>query len=671
MKSFHIRLYASILALLLCLSPLFSCAPAQNQATPPSDPSPSPITVVADGETMYTVIYAAGGESWEKGFAKRLSSVIEDATGIKLSVKKDTEVPFAEDAKEIVVGSAARSRTEGKTFDYQNGYAVYVSGSRLAFEAGSKTGAYFSLYEWARDLFDVDLESDPDALVGKQIEKIEVAGDYCKTRTLSSAYFPYLSMDDVNTKIIYNGEYLYRCMAYDLQRSLLSKYGLDLTVGKASAAALERGNCVVLNVDETMGAGEWSVTVESARILLSAGDYHGFGSAIRYVLSMPRHENGYFEIKADTADEGSYLDLLPSGDQWQTSRYAYDRRGEYRVMFNNALWGNDSGSRFDANGNKWNDVPAWDRNQLQAAMIAEYMPDVLGLQEMHRNKRGDTGTGGLIALLGALGYAEAIDPRVKNMYPEGVEIPDSAEWNGGVPTTGFGTNGGTEVTVGGETYYTYYNCVPILYNTATTEVVDAGFYWYLTQNPTASRGEKASRSITWGVFRSITTGECYIVLSTHCSGDEVAHLAQAKEARALVDKLLSQYNECPVFFGGDFNGNTGNTNYDYLVSEEGGFRSLQDWRDPTTGDTIAREYSSSTLTMHGYPRYNRDSMVMMPGKETAAVSHPTDENKNSIDQVFVDNTDCLDVQVYGVVADFCSIRSSDHLPLLVDFSIHG
>ncbi len=670
----YIKLHILALAICLLITSSASCMPTASVSDQPSgsqtEPPPAvPLSLVLQEMTDYTVIYAAGGESWEIGFAKKLVKVIQTVTGVRLQIKSDAEVAYAPNTKEIVVGSRGNNRAPcyREAFDYQNGYAVYVSGERLIFEANCKTGAYFALYQWVYDQFGVDMESDENALEGLAVQALLQERDYVAAKKLASSAFPYLAASDAQWKIVYDGTYLSRCLAFQLQNELWYTAGIQLPVGKRSDAESERGGYLILDTDDSLENGAWHLAAQNSNIVISAGDYHGFTSAFS-ALSALRHRYGYSSIRNGFADAGDYTENLPKAEQYQTSRYAYDRRGEYRVMFYNALWGNGSATRYEPDGSVWFDVPIWDRDRLQLAMVAEYMPDVMGLQEMSMERRGYTvdGKGGWVAMLEALGYAEVVDPRVKNLYEVGEEIPGSAAFNGGVPATGYGTGGGTKVTVGDDTFYTVYNCTPLFYNTKTTKVVEAGYHWYVTQSEQS--GTAASRALTWGVFESLKTGERYIVLTTHCTSHLGAYLGQAKEARAIADGLIGKYN-CPVFFGGDFNGNTGDANYDYLVSEEGGFRSLQDWRDPETGAPIAAEYSSMSLTTHGYPMLDRENQVMMPGNADVSLSDPTEKNGNAIDQVFVDNTDALEVQVFGVVADFCSLRGSDHLPLLVDFSI--
>ena len=89
-----------------------------------------------------------------------------------------------------------------------------------------------------------------------------------------------------------------------------------------------------------------------------------------------------------------------------------------------------------------------------------------------------------------------------------------------------------------------------------------------------------------------------------------------------------------------------------------------------TKKTLATEFTSLLNTCHGYPMYDRNDFAMTPGQGSLS-NISLSPNRNSIDQIFVTNEDTADIKVFGVIADFCSLRGSDHLPMLMDFSIQS
>ena len=723
------RIFALALAVLMCLSSFIACNSNDNgnNGGGNDEPTPTPtsdLAIVEDGKTQYTIIYSSKGANWEGPFARKLATVIQNATGTKITVKKDTEVTLADDAKEIVVGTATNNRSSLYTSDgsYNLGYNSYVKGSRFIIEAGSKTGAYFAMYQLFADQFDIDLQKDYNSAKKVDADALKISADYNRQKTLASTEFPYLGIPAEDFLISRTAEYVGTCLATDLRTKLKNYVGAEIEVRRLSTFKDDKGYFVFENDDE-LENGDWDITIDKNKVIISAGSYIGFVSAITKI-STYKHTDGYMTIGLDANVEGNFMDNLSVRSQDQTTKYIYNRLGENRVMFYNALWG-------DPNPDS--------RNKLQASMIAEYRPDVLGLQEMgSTTKRGENGSGELIALLAELGYVEAVDPRVKNMYATNQAIPgtdDGAvtgsvdtmdkiggkkfgdtnfydnEFNreyanrvSGNPIMGYGTGGGSKVTVGGESFYTTFNSTPLLYNPNTTELIHAEYYWYKYQSDmrtyedcelcqthgyhTSSTklpagydmsaydamhhpngaSDAASKSATWGIFRSKETGEVYIAISTHmCTRSNYVRYLQGREVLALIETIKAaypQYANAPIFFGGDMNGDADDLNTIVFKGENSPLKSLQDYTDES-GKHIATEFTASILTSHGYPEYDEKEFIMTPGN--SIVGEAT--GGKSIDHIYVSNEAAMEVHVYGIVADFCALRSSDHLPLLVDFTI--
>ena len=348
-------------------------------------------------------------------------------------------------------------------------------------------------------------------------------------------------------------------------------------------------------------------------------------------------------------------------------------------MFYNVLFGSEASS-----GDVKYSVPPEERDPLQALMISAYLPDVLGCQEFNKTKRGNEkdGSGGLAELLLELGYAETVDPRVKNAYTDQERIPNTdasltllgaatgEEHLGYVDASSKNKNGATEVNYGGAKY-TFYNNTPLFYNTKTTRLIKSEYYWYKNQwdqltgmEHQNSAMDCGSKSATWGVFESIETGERYVVISTHmCTRSDYVRGLQARELVELIDHLKKTY-QCPVLLGGDLNGNIGDANYDYFVSEAVGYRSLQDHK-------LATVHTSGLRTSHGYPTFDEESGRMTPGEndERKVSTVKQDKNQNSIDQILVTGHGSVTFGVFEVVVDDLTLSASDHFPIFTDFSI--
>ena len=693
----HIKkILAMLMVVAMLVTSLASCGEGEGGGggTPAAD-----LNIIANGASDFKIVYAKEGETWEQTFAKKISASLNTALGVKLEVVADTDVAGDANSKEIIIATEknTRSSTYTPTADLGAGYAMRVDGNRLIIEVGSKTGASIAHYQLIKDLFGVDLENGEKLQKVTDKSSITVKSNYTASRAMKSSFFPYL--DYANFKISYSTKYSDFCCAVDVQNNFKMYLKEEIALARELTDFSDQSVCYFnLAYDPSLNNGDWKFSVSGNLVTCSAGDYQGMNAAVGY-LDEFRHADGYYTFKQGDAKEGNYIDSLDKNDAAQTSKYTYDRQGEYRVMFNNVLWGS---SYTHTDGSHIN-YPQTDRTMVQAEWIAEYMPDVLGCQEFDISRRGGVsggpGNGGLVAELADLGYAEAFDPRVRNAYPKEEKIPGtdaSLTVEGATPgeeLNGYG--GGYKVTydIDGDgvddEYYTYYNCVPIFYNTATTKIVEeggkklTGYLWYKEQwdKITGEEHENgaqdcASKAASWGVFESLETDERYIVISTHmCTRSDYIRGFQAKELIAFVEKLTADY-DYPVFFGGDMNGNYGSANYEAFVDAETGiFKSLQDYRDPETKMPLCSVYTSKTGSNHAYPDYDQNNYILTTGGKPWSVTNTEAEDRkdgNSIDQIFVNNyEDRVDFKAFGVVVDVCTLRGSDHLPIMVDFDINS
>ena len=468
--------------------------------------------------------------------------------------------------------------------------------------------------------------------------------------------------------ITHDGSTIAQRAAYDVRDAIKKVTKLELEVLRRDQT--EAVTQIALEEDTAIDDGAWTLAAEGDRISVCAGDYYGFADVARYFREAA-DKNAVYPFCDGFTEDGRYTDHAKG--VFTSTKYVYDRQGDIRVMFNNVLFG-DTATSWD--GTIPYSVPAEARNELQALMVAEYMPDVLGCQEFDKTKRGtgNSGAGGLAGLLSELGYVEAVDPRVQNAYETNQKIPDtdaSLTVEGAEPGTlisGYGTKNATNIDYNG-IKKTYYNCTPLFYNPETTALIDADYYWYKSQWDRISEEKRDtapsawSKSATWGVFEDLATGECYIVVSTHmCTRSNYVRGLQAKELIALIDRITVEY-DYPVFLGGDMNGNLGDANYDYFVSGEVGYTSLQDSK-------IASVYTSNINSMHDYPDFDADLGFMTPGKndENMLGLAVQETNKNSIDQILLSDTERIRVGVFGVVVDDMALSASDHLPIFADFS---
>lgn len=432
-----------------------------------------------------------------------------------------------------------------------------------------------------------------------------------------------------NSAVLYkDGNFMQRRMAYRISCALTEMSGTEVTFAtekpKRNAARL------VLKDDKTLAGGNFKITVKGNAVTFSAASYYGYIAISRFLRT--EEAAPIYELADGYEKLGNYKDFL--GQFEDADRYAYDKRGEVRVMFYNVLFGH-YGFRKKEDGKPLRDVPTDKRNPLQAAMVAEYLPDVIGCQEFDRTKRGDflpphgqamkeNPHAHLDRLLASIGYKETI-ARDVGVHP-------------------------------------YYNNTPLFYNTKTTKLIKSAYFWYENQIDDENRGncgvsDCASKAATWGVFEDKKTGKRYIVVSTHmCTRSNGVRGLQAVEVVDLITSLVEKY-DAPVFFGGDFNGLPNHANYTYFVSDKANYIDV-------ALNGVAKEFASITRTHHTYPLYNPELDL-----ELVAPDDNTGESLSCIDHIMMTNAENVEVNVYGVVVDECSQSGSDHYPIFADVNL--
>ena len=421
-----------------------------------------------------------------------------------------------------------------------------------------------------------------------------------------------------NAAVYYEpGNLMGRRMAYRIA-SLLSE-----RVGSKIPFSWEMRECaakILLCDDPTLSGGAWKIEVAGNTVTLRAATYYGYTGILKFLAG--DGAGGLYALTDGYVATGDYLDF-PLGEFERSTKYAYDKKGNQRIMFYNVLWERPR--------------PAL-RNPLAAEMVRQYLPDVLGCQEFNASKRGDfvasatTNTLGIASnpdasldeLLKKVGYKETI-PRDVGVHP-------------------------------------FYNNTPLFYNPKTTKLIKSEYFWYKDQIDDENRnncgvGDCASKAITWGVFETKATGKRYIVLSTHmCTRSNGVRGLQAIEAVDLIKRLTEKY-QCPAFLGGDYNGLPKHANYVYFTSEGVNYTDV-------ALNGVAKEFASITRTHHTYPLYNPELDL-----ELVAPDDNTCESLECIDHIMMTNADNVEVNVYGVVVDHCSQSGSDHYPIFADFNL--
>ena len=197
--------------------------------------------------------------------------------------------------------------------------------------------------------------------------------------------------------------------------------------------------------------------------------------------------------------------------------------------------------------------------------------------------------------------------------------------------------------------YAHKNFTPVFYKKDRFLEIDSGYILFDGKN------DADSKSVTWAVLEDKENGERIAVASTHFwwkYDNEEDDLQRVENARC-VKKICSMIEEkysLPVVVSGDLNCGTnskqGSHGYDELVRL--GMRDVR---------YIAKE-TTDMFTHHSYPILNDEGVFekgVMP--------------KVTLDHAFVSGEFPIEFLRFDVLTEQDALDSSDHCPLLVDFSI--
>lgn len=250
------------------------------------------------------------------------------------------------------------------------------------------------------------------------------------------------------------------------------------------------------------------------------------------------------------------------------------------------------------------------RAKYSLDVYRDYAPDIIGLQEMQSSIRSAIATG-----LKSLGYTE-VPYTERNSTFKFVEDP-------------------------------------IFYNPKTLTLITSGAYRF---------DEKLDKNkcIGWAVFEEKATGKRFIVASTHfawLSDPEQAATLRVKHAFMTKDKLseLAARFNLPIIIGGDFNSQTVTEPYSILLGA--GLRDIESFAQKT----------EDIGTHHQEPVFD------MSNELCVSYSYPAggNEGHNAIDHIFSYNATNVTFNTYDVITDKIALATSDHCPLLVDFTLGG
>lgn len=469
------------------------------------------LKLASGGKTDYIIIVPTDNELFTEEIFSAVNSLrgaFEDYTGAKLEYTEDFIRGGGEPddaAYEILIGETNRKQSADAIAGMRTSeYVVKADGNKLVIN-GVGTKAIVA----AINYFITNMIKDNSALsyggTGELIFKTE--NDYYKRSQYPIKSIKLCGEDISSCQIVYpDGGYVEEYIATLLKMHIATYSGITVEVVSDSKANASKSVLVGKTKYTTVEPddGRYNIEVTNKGLEIVVGDI------FTYVSVYTTLQTEIFKYSESDID-------LQSGQKWSGVSMAPDNLtndSDIRIMYHN-VWGY-------LNANQETDPnPIATRFKVATAVYEEYMPDVIGFQEMSTGRRDIEGW------LTANGYAEKV----------------------------------------------YCSGNPIWYNTNTLECLDSGYV----------KAEGNYYYSIWCILKVKATGKVFGMTNSHFTADSMpgdGNAARIADAQALLGcvaaiKASEHGGEgIPIFTGGDYNTKTYNPPYSVLVS--GGLTNARD-----------------------------------------------------------------------------------------------
>ena len=569
-----------ILILFLCISMLAglfaSCnqtedvpdtTEAETTAIPETEPAPTELKFSENGTCEFYIVYPVDFDKSVRDIAISLRQQIKKYTGVEPKVVSDEilDKPVGdtgvEHQYEILLGPTNREESQKYTSTMRaRDYAFTFEGDKVII-----AGLTADTIDRASELFISNvLISQSKGSIGNATVVITADDVFVYTYgKYSMNSCTILGADIKEYRIVYAKSDIYSAERYArlFQNELSTKAGFPLEL-KADTSAKSDDTTREIIFGLSNRGGEvvtarhgYSVHADGNKLYIIAECMEGYAAAYEY-LTGTLFKGDKVEIAQGFTHTGNA--------EPEDKQDIENRAGEYRVIFNNV-----HGAHVD-------EYPIETRNQMQAELHYEYLPDVIGLQE----------------------NAASVQSYHTRMIKYGYSP---------VPTN---------ATNKAKRDYT-----AMLYRADKLDILECG--WHLYDDGAGDQ----SKSVAWAVFKDKASGDVFAVGSTHFywTSDDLGKSARLKDAAQLtevVKSITSKYN-CPMIVGGDYNCNINSDPIKNLY--KAGFENLQKLSPDTMDVTTHHSYSPWNAELNLYID------VVIPSKAySSAIDHALLYNKSTL-----------------------------------------
>ena len=568
-----------ILIFILCISMLAGLFASCNQtetpettvadttALPETEPAPAELKFSESGACEFYIVYPADFDKAIRDLAISLRQQIKKYTGVELKIVSDEILakPVAdtgvEHQYEILLGPTAREQSKKYTSTMRaRDYAFTFEGDKVII-----AGLTLDTIDRASELFINNvLIAQGKGNVGKAnivlTEKDKFIYTYGKYSMNSCTV---LGADINEYRIVYAKSDIYSAERYArlFANELTVKAGFPLEI-KADTSVKDDGTAREIVFGLSNRGGEavtarhgYSVRADDNKVYVIAECMEGYAAAYTYLTETL--------FKGDTVEIAQGFTHTGTAEP-EDKKDIENRAGEYRVIFNNV-----HGAHVD-------EYPIETRNQMQAELHYEYLPDVIGLQENAASVQS------YHLRMSKYGYTP-VPTKPKNKANR--------------------------------------DYTAMLYRADKLDILECG--WHLYDDGAGDQ----SKSVAWAVFKDKASGDVFAVGSTHFywTSDDLGKSARLKDAEQLtqvVKDITTKYN-CPMIVGGDYNCNINSDPIKNLY--KAGFENLQKLSPETMDVTTHHSYSPWNAELNLYID------VVVPSKAySSAIDHALLYNKSTL-----------------------------------------
>lgn len=602
------KLLSALLMLSMLLSLLTACttkAPAVEETTADEGAEELADLVLSEnGKTEFRIIYNQMEAVKNPSVEAKINDLItnfQKYTGIKLSLVPTNKSTYDPNSFDILIGSTGYEESLALADDIRlNDYRVARIGNKIVIVGGNALSLSNAISKFTAKITAQGKTSPERIVFGAEHEVIH-EGTY-RYRQIPVGETDLKEFTIVISRDCTAAEHE---TAYFLQYTVGVRYGYTLPVeydSKEYPHEILIGKTARSTVTPATQT-EYYVEITDKGLQIGAGST----TAYEYIDDL------FTEFLVNGKVESVRKDARNNYEAKKDSLLTDE--GELRIIFHNVL----AYAHPDREGDYMGPTLRW---HIQAGLYADYLPDLLCLQEFNELPRDRTKN--LKNRLTAMGYAEVPYQEINAEH--------------------------------GDT--------PIFYNPEKVELLKFGTLAYTTPNNDNERYGGIAKMTTWGIFKDKTTGKCFVLFSAHLDHQDAAdanerRALEAIEILELIDTKIcvGEYAGLPVIIGGDIN-----TSYNREINKYGNTGALHNFEAAGFRDAQKTlDFADKINSYGGYPSYDENKGYMDPGTSTSGDSNASIDHCLYRGNVTFHTFDILDHEY--------ARKASDHLPLVVDITL--